>query len=78
MDATTSRMSWCLQGINGTVPDLTNLVNLTVFNLAGNDMTGGLPGLPHSLWTLELSSNMMTGELPNAYGMLLTTELRQI
>ncbi|KAK9822777.1 hypothetical protein WJX74_007857 [Apatococcus lobatus] len=58
------------QGINGTVPDLTNLVNLTIFNLAGNDMTGGLPGLPSALWTLELSSNMMTGQLPNAYGTL--------
>lgn len=71
MDVFAFRMSCRLQGINGTVPDLSNLVNLTIFNLAGNDMTGGLPGLPHSLWTLELSSNMMTGELPNAYGMSL-------
>ncbi|KAK9861417.1 hypothetical protein WJX84_008777 [Apatococcus fuscideae] len=58
------------QELNGTVPDLTNLVNLTIFNLEGNEMTGLLPGLPAALWTLDLSGNQMTGELPDAYGNL--------
>lgn len=57
-----------LQELNGTVPDLTNLVNLTILNLEGNEMTGLLPGLPAALWTLDLSGNQMTGELPDAYG----------
>ncbi|XP_004954582.1 receptor-like protein kinase 5 [Setaria italica] len=57
----------------GLPADMTMLANLTVLNLAGNQISGSIPtsiGALERLNSLNLSSNQITGEIPAGIGLL--------
>ena len=56
-----------LNGLHGTIPDLSALSNLTYLNLHHNRLTGQIPDLSalSNLTYLELGDNELTGSIPD-------------
>ena len=53
--------------IGGTLPDMTNLVDLLSMTLTGNAISGTIPeGLPPFIRTIELSANFFKGTIPQS------------
>ena len=68
------RREWEVHGLRGQIPAyLGGLANLTVLNLAGNELTGPVPpqlGDLADLEQLDISANDLTGPIPPQLGSL--------
>ncbi|MDM8566668.1 leucine-rich repeat domain-containing protein [Candidatus Halobeggiatoa sp. HSG11] len=55
------------QNLVGTIPDLSALTSLTIFNVFNNQLTGNIPNLNTltNLTTVRLENNQLTGSIPN-------------
>lgn len=70
-------MDLCVNKLTGTIPNLTNLVNLTKLDFNDNMISGSLPseiGTFTKLETLLLSENELTGAIPAEFGNLYSLE----
>ncbi|KAL3656056.1 hypothetical protein CASFOL_000452 [Castilleja foliolosa] len=50
--------------LNGTIPDMSGLVNLKILHLENNQLTGTLPSNLGNLQELYVQNNSLTGEIP--------------
>ncbi|GFP96070.1 probable LRR receptor-like serine/threonine-protein kinase at1g67720 [Phtheirospermum japonicum] len=50
--------------LNGTIPDMSGLVNLKILHLENNQLTGPLPSSLGNLQELYIQNNSLSGEIP--------------
>ncbi|XP_019167009.1 PREDICTED: probable LRR receptor-like serine/threonine-protein kinase At1g06840 isoform X2 [Ipomoea nil] len=59
-------------GLQGPVPDLSNIANLTYVDLSSNQLTGPIPTnrLSGNITTIDLSNNNLNGSIPTSFSEL--------
>ncbi|XP_018509763.1 putative leucine-rich repeat receptor-like serine/threonine-protein kinase At3g53590 [Brassica rapa] len=64
-------------GLQGSIPDLSSIKNLSYLDLSWNNLTGTIPEskLSDNMTTIELSYNNLTGSIPQSFSELYSLQL---
>ncbi|KAF2617989.1 hypothetical protein F2Q68_00041469, partial [Brassica cretica] len=64
-------------GLQGSIPDLSSIKNLSFLDLSWNNLTGTIPEskLSDNMTTIELSYNNLTGSIPQSFSELYSLQL---